>query len=86
MALNAVTISEAQEALTIIDEQSNFEDVDFSTVMTMISEDPETGIEKNVIQQFRRDSGDKFLLLFQEPVVQKGQGYLMIDDTKQTNR
>lgn len=78
--LSALTISEAQEILTIVDVQSNFENVDFSAVMTMIVEDPETGIEKSVVQQFRRDSDDKFLLLFQEPVIQKGQGYLMIDD------
>jgi len=78
--LSALTVQEAQEKLGVIDEQSNFEDLDFSAVMTMISEDVETGIEKNVIQQFRRDSDDKFLMLFQEPVVQKGQGYLMIDD------
>lgn len=79
-ALNAITIPEAQQVLSIVDEQSNFENVDFSAVMTMIVEDPESGIEKSVVQQFRRDSDDKFLLLFQEPVVQKGQGYLMIDD------
>jgi len=79
-SLNALTVSEAQEKLSFIDEQSNFENLDFSAVMTMISEDVETGIEKNVIQQFRKDSDDKFLMLFQEPAVQKGQGYLMIDD------
>lgn len=79
-ALNALTVSEAQEKLSFIEDQMNFEDVDFSAVMTMISEDVETGIEKNVIQQFRRDSGDQFLMLFQEPAVKKGQGYLMIDE------
>ena len=76
----ALTITEAQEKLNIIDSQSNFRGLDFSAVMTMISEDPEKGIEKNVVQQFRRDSDDKFLMLFQEPAVKKGQGYLMIDD------
>jgi len=79
-ALSALTVQEAQEKLSVIDEQSNFENLDFSAVMTMITEDAEKGIEKNVIQQFRRDSDDKFLMLFQEPVIQKGQGYLMIDN------
>ncbi|MDA3812583.1 MAG: outer membrane lipoprotein-sorting protein [Spirochaetaceae bacterium] len=79
-ALSGLTLSEAQEKLSFIDEQSNFDDVDFSAVMTMINQDSETGIEKNVIQQFRRDSDDKFLMLFQEPSVKKGQGYLMIED------
>jgi outer membrane lipoprotein-sorting protein len=80
MALTAMTVDEAQNSLVTIDDQRNFEDLDFSSVMTMIAEDPEKGVEKSVIQNFRRDSDDKFLLLFQEPVVQKGQGYLMIDD------
>jgi len=80
MALTAMTVSEAQDTLTVIDDQLNFEDLDFSSVMTMIAEDPESGVEKSVIQNFRRDSDDKFLLLFQEPIVKKGQGYLMLDD------
>lgn len=80
MALSAITVSEAQDILAVIDYQSNFDNVDFSAVMTMITEDPEDGVEKSVVQQFRRDTDDKFLMLFQEPAVQKGQGYLMIDD------
>ncbi len=62
--LSALTISEAQKMLEIIDDQSNFTGIDFAAVMTFIVEDPEKGIEKNVVQQFRRDSDDKFLLLF----------------------
>jgi outer membrane lipoprotein-sorting protein len=45
----------------------------------MISEDPEKGLEKRVVRIFRRDKEDKFLLLIQEPDVQKGQGYLRLD-------
>ncbi len=80
MTLSAITLQEAQDSLEIIDEQRNFENLDFSSVMTMITEDPENGVEKRVIQNFRRDSEDKYLMLFQEPAVQKGQGYLMIED------
>ncbi|MBT3273329.1 MAG: outer membrane lipoprotein-sorting protein [Spirochaetales bacterium] len=81
MGVYALTLDEAQLLLENMDMQMNFDEGDFTAVMTMISEDPESGIEKNVIQQFRRDSEDKFLMLFQEPVTQRGQGYLMIDDS-----
>jgi outer membrane lipoprotein-sorting protein len=78
--LYAISPEEGQELIENIDVSMNFDDTDFAAVMTMISEDPESGIEKRVIQQYRRDSEDKFLMIFQEPVTQKGQGYLMIDD------
>jgi len=58
----------------------NFVGGDFAAVMTMISEDPEEGVEKQVVQQFRRDDDDKFLMLIQEPAVKLGQGYLRVDD------
>ncbi len=80
LTLFAISPDEAQELLEKIDFSMNFDDSDFAAVMTMISEDPESGIEKRVIQQYRRDSEDKFLMLFREPVTQMGQGYLMIDD------
>ena len=78
--LFALSPEEGQAILEEIDFAMNFQDADFASVMTMIREDPETGIEKRVIQQYRRDSEGKFLLLFLEPVTQRGQGYLMIED------
>ncbi len=80
LTLSAVTLEEGQKLLEKIDEMSNFEGTDFSALMTMVTEDPESGIEKTKVQQFRSDDDDKFLLLIQEPLVKKGQGYLMIDD------
>lgn len=68
------------ELLKTIDEMKTFCNKDFSAVMTMISEDPEEGMDKKVVQQFRRDSDDKFLMIIREPEVQKGQGYLLIED------
>jgi outer membrane lipoprotein-sorting protein len=79
-SLGAATLEEAQAMLSDIDNLSNLGGKDFSALMTMISEDPDTGIEKTKVLQFRSDDDDKFLLLIQEPVVKKGQGYLMIDD------
>jgi len=76
----AITVDEGNKILQTIDNQSTFEGNDFSATMTMISEDPTDGIEKNVVLQFRDDDDDKFLLLIKEPTINKGQGYLLIDD------
>ncbi len=69
-----------QAILKAIDDQSNFNDTDFSSVVTMIVQDPQKGIEKLVVRQFRRDRENKFLLLIEEPAVQRGQGYLMDEE------
>ncbi len=78
-ALSAADV-DGDKILNAIDGQRNFQNSDFSAEMTMVKEDPEEGIEKMVVQQFRRDSNDKFVFLFQEPKVRKGQGYLRIGD------
>lgn len=75
----AQDFSEIEAILARVDAQTSF-DTDFSAVMTMIVEDPEQGIAKMVVRQFRRDAGDHFLLLIQEPVTEKGQGYLLEGD------
>ena len=67
---------DAQTLLAEIDRQRTFADQDLTSVMTMISEDPEDGVERTVVQQFRRDSDDAFLILIRDPAVQRGQGYL----------
>ncbi len=71
---------DVQLILRTIDRQTNFTDVDFSSLLSVIHEDPEDGVDKSVVQQFRRDGQDKFVMLFLEPAVKKGQGYLRIDD------
>ncbi len=63
-----------------IDELANFSDSDFSAVYTIISERP--GEEREVTQArlFRRDLNDQFLILILQPEVQRGQGYLQVDE------
>ena len=63
-----------------LDELGNFEGKDFSCVYTIVSEKP--GEEKSVTQArlFRRDLDDMFVLLILQPQVQRGQGYLRVDD------
>lgn len=64
-----------------IDSLSDFAGRDFSGVYTIVSERP--GEERNVTQArlFRRDETDQFLILILQPSVDRGQGYLQIDDT-----
>ena len=80
-AAGALDISDGEEILEAVDRLRNFVGGDFAAVMTMISEDPDEGVEKQVVQQFRRDDEEKFLMLIQEPAVKLGQGYLQVDDT-----
>ncbi|HPT83958.1 MAG TPA: outer membrane lipoprotein-sorting protein [Limnochordia bacterium] len=79
-AVQAEDLSKMRAILEKIDAQSRFDGVDFSALLTMIVEDPEEGIEKLVVRQFRRDDGERYLLLIQEPVTQRGQGYLLEGD------
>jgi len=69
-----------QAMLREIDEIGNFGEEDFSCIYTIVSEKP--GEEKEVTQarMFRRDRTDQFLILILKPEVQKGQGYLQVDD------
>lgn len=63
-----------------IDDLANFSESDFSAVYTIISERP--GEEREVTQArlFRRDLNDQFLILILQPDVQRGQGYLQVDE------
>ena len=69
-----------QRMLEEIDERTTFGDGDFSAVYTIISERP--GEEREVTQArlFRRDVNDQFLILILQPEVQRGQGYLQVDE------
>ena len=66
--------------LVDLDERTTFGDGDFSAVYTIISETP--GEEREVTQArlFRRDVNDQFLILILQPEVQRGQGYLQVDE------
>ncbi len=72
---------DTESILQEIDELTNFDDTDFTAVYTIVSIKP--GEEKNVTKAriFRRDKKDQYVLLILQPEVQKGQGYLLIDET-----
>ena len=42
-----------------LDMRSNFEGTDFSSKLTIITEDPEEGVTKEVTNQFRNDENDQ---------------------------
>lgn len=63
-----------------VDSLRQFMESDLTSVMNMVTEDPETGVEKMEVHSFRRDAEDEFLLLIKQPEVQKGQGYLRKGD------
>ena len=65
--------------LTKIDAQTNFKG-DASAKVTIQSKKP--GENDNIMQAqyFRRDKDNKFMILILKPEVNKGQGYLKIDD------
>jgi len=67
--------------LTTLDGRTSFVGKDFSAQISMISQDPEKGLEKNQVRMFRRDSRDEFLILFESPSTKRGQGYLRNGDS-----
>ncbi|MDC7245625.1 MAG: outer membrane lipoprotein-sorting protein [Sphaerochaetaceae bacterium] len=80
LPLYSISIERGREIINEVDENTTFSGIDLSAQLTIISEDPSDGIDKSKVLQFRNDDDDKFLMLIVEPVAQKGQGYLMIDD------
>jgi outer membrane lipoprotein-sorting protein len=76
----AIDLEEGQRILAEIDSLRTFTESDFASVVTMVSEDPEEGVSRQVVRQFRRDSEDTFLMLIESPATMLGQGYLRVED------
>lgn len=66
--------------LVQIDELSNFEDKDFSALYTIVSDKPGEDRTVRQLRLFRRDTNDQFVLLILQPQVERGQGYLQVDE------
>ena len=58
---------------------SRFPD-DLTATVTLDERDPEEGDEASTVRMFRRDASDTFLMLFERPQTQLGQGYLNVAD------
>ncbi|MBN2050867.1 MAG: outer membrane lipoprotein-sorting protein [Spirochaetales bacterium] len=63
-----------------IDELGSFGEEDFSCVYTIVADKPGEEQEITQARMFRRDRTDQFLILILKPEVQKGQGYLQVDE------
>lgn len=80
MAQAAPTLDEFQSLLADQDVRMTFDDVDFTSTLVLTQKDPEKPTTTMKVAMFRRDVQDKFLILTLEPVVQRGQGNLRVDD------
>ena len=84
LALTGMAAAEDQvdthAILARVDDQTNFKAIDISAKVTIVAHKP--GEDDNITQcqYFRRDAEDKFMILILKPEVNKGQGYLKIDD------
>ncbi len=67
--------------LELMDENLTQAATDFSAVMTFVAEDPDEGIDRRRVRMFRRDRDGAYVLLVLEPEVNRGQGYLKVDDS-----
>ncbi len=80
------TLAHAQEApsdfetiLENIAQNTRFP-ADVTATATLEQRDPQDGDETSTVRMFRRDADDTFLMLFERPATQLGQGYLNIAD------
>jgi hypothetical protein len=68
-----------QAMLVKIDAMSNFKDQDFQAKVNIIDRKPGKNPEAREVFFFRRDTTDAFVLLINEPRVERGQGLLQVD-------
>lgn len=71
--------TDLQAILVTIDKNTLFNG-DLSATATLEQRDPAKGDELSKVKMFRRDADNSFLMLFEKPETQLGQGYLNIDD------
>lgn len=69
-----------QQLLEAVDRMVIFDDTDVSAEYTITKRDPGGASTTTVATIFRRDRSGQFLILILEPVVDKGKGYLKLDD------
>ncbi len=76
----AVFLAEGNKTLTQIDSQLAFGDSDFSAEYTIVTNTPGEGQRIQVAALFRRDRENKYLIIILQPEVDKGKGYLKVDN------
>lgn len=63
-----------------IDRLDDFGSLDFSCIYTIVAEKPGEETSVTEVRLFRRDRKKQFVLLILKPEVEKGQGYLQLDE------
>jgi len=76
----AADMPDFEKMIREIDDVSTFNDMDFSSVFTIVTDQPGKKQTVSQIRMFRRDTKDQSLILIQLPEADKGQGYLMEGD------
>jgi hypothetical protein len=66
--------------LATVDETVTFEGHDLSAEYTIDKRDPGGAVSTTVATMFRRDKTGQFLILILQPAIDKGKGYLKMDD------
>jgi outer membrane lipoprotein-sorting protein len=67
--------------LARVDQTVTFEGHDLSAEYTIVKRDPGGASSTTVATMFRRDRTGQFLILILQPAIDKGKGYLKMDDT-----
>ena len=78
--LTAEPLDRLKSLLKKVDSNVTFRESDLSAEYTIVKRDPGGSTSTTVAAMFRRDRTDQFLILIIEPEVDKGKGYLKIDD------
>lgn len=66
--------------LARVDQAVSFQDHDLSAEYTIDKRDPGGAVSTTIATMFRRDRTGQFLVLVLQPAIDKGKGYLRVDD------
>ena len=69
-----------QALLAQVDQTVTFDGHDLSAEYTIVKRDPGGAVSTTVATMFRRDRTGQFLILILQPAIDKGKGYLKMDD------
>ncbi|RPJ06797.1 MAG: outer membrane lipoprotein-sorting protein [Spirochaetaceae bacterium] len=79
--LSAASAQDFKAMLRYADSLVTYTGVDFSAEYTIVRDIPKQGMSTTECAMFRRDSEKKYVIIITKPDINKGQGYLKMDDT-----
>ncbi len=81
VACGTVFAEDYTNLLRTVDALATFENSDFSAEYTIVEDKPGEGRSATKAAIFRRDREQKYLILVLEPEIERGQGYLKLEET-----